>query len=166
MRSASTLIPSSLLVLLLGLLVGGCGPDESDGEDAIEGGRPTAAALLEALSTRVAEGRGISDVTWTMDVQEVAMALWPDDSSQTALAARRDHTNAAHIAGDMARRIAADPGVRAVTLESDPTSIEIHDAFVAASVQGEEAYRSWIENEGRALLEARVRAIAGERPPR
>ena len=156
-------------VLLLALAVAaGCGDEASDGGGAVvpEPGRATPAGLLADLSARVADGRGISDGTWTMDVQEVAMALWPDDVSPAALRARVDHTNLAHIAGDLARRMAQDPSVRAQTEAQDPSSLAIHDAFVAASATGPDAYRRWIEDEGHDLLEARVKALTDERPPR
>ena len=164
--------PSVALAALLAL-AGACGEDPSPPpggpaeEEASEWpGWTTTAALLEALAARVGDGRGISDSSWTRDVQEVGMALWPDDASASDLAARRDHTNLTHIAGDMAGRLAAGEAARAEWLESDPLSVRVHDAFVAASTSGADAYRDWVVGAGRALLEERFRALQGERPPR
>ena len=162
---------AALLALLVG--VTGCGEEperaQGAGGDAATTPPPgwtTTEALLAGLSTRVADGRGISDGTWTRDVQEVGMSLWPDDASATDLAARRDHTNLTHIAGDMAGRLAGDDAARAEWLANDPISVRVHDGFVAASSAGVEAYRTWVVGDGRALLEERFRMLQGERPPR
>lgn len=141
-------------------------PNGEPGSDVPAYGRVTTEALLEALATRVADGRGISDVTWTRDVQEVGMALWPDDASGEHLAARRNHTHLTHIAGDMAGRLAGNETARAEWMASDPSSVHVHDAFVAASRAGVEAYRAWVVGGGRTLLRERIEALQRERPPR
>jgi hypothetical protein len=113
----------------------------------------------------VTEGGGISDATWTREVEEVGLALWPDTTDADALAARRTHTNLSHIAGDMAKWLTQGQEARADWLARDPTSVTIHDAYATAVGQGVEAYRVWVEGDGRRLLEARLAAIAGD-PPR
>ena len=120
--------------------------------------------MLAALAARVADGRGISDATWTRDVQEVGMALWPDDASAEHLSARRDHTNLTHIAGDMAGRLAGNDAARAEWLASDPLSVRVHDGFVTASGAGSAAYRAWVVGDGRALLEERFADAPGRAP--
>jgi len=155
------------LLLCTALLLAGCGEDEPPAPAALAPGMTTTGALLEALASRVARGEGISDATWTRDVQEVGAALWPDDADSAHLAARRDHTNLAHIAGDMAAALADDGlGAREDWLARDPGSVRIHDAFVTASAGGPDAYRAWVTGAGRALLAERVAALQSERPPR
>ena len=94
------------------------------------------------------------------------MALWPDDALGEHLAARRDHTNLTHIAGDMAGRLAGSDAARAEWLENDPLSVRVHDAFVQASQAGTAAYRAWVVGGGRALLEERFALLQADRPPR
>ena len=94
------------------------------------------------------------------------MALWPEDGKTEHLAARRDHTNLTHIAGDMAGRLAGDDVARAEWLLSDPISVRVHDGFVEASAGGVSAYRAWVVGAGRALLEERFALLQGEAPPR
>ena len=164
------LLAALLCLALLGLPLGACGDDGPEGTepaaDREEPGRPTTKALLAGLAARVKDGRGISDQTWTMDVQEVGMALWPGEASAANLAFRRAHTNLSHIAGDLARRLADDPGVREALIEQDPVELSIHDSFVEQSAAGAEAYRAWVETKGRALLEERLKRLTGDRPPR
>ena len=53
-------------------------------------------------------------------------------------------------------------GGRSRFAERDPTSLAIHDAFRVALAGRPEAYRAWVEGEGRALLERRMEALQGE----
>jgi len=171
--------PHRLAVALLALLVlpvacgdpptpQGASPvsEPASADEVREPGRVTTDELLAALAARVADGRGISDATWTRDVQEVGMALWPDDAFGEHLAARRDHTHLTHIAGDMAGRLAGNEAARTEWMETDPLSVRVHDGFVVASSAGAAAYRAWVVGGGRALLEERFAALQGERPPR
>jgi hypothetical protein len=152
--------PCASVLLVLLALAAGCGDAPPGGPPA--GTEPVAGAeaVLAELSRRVAEGAGISDGTWTTEVQAVAFALWPADVDQ-AREARRQHTNLAHIAGDMTVQLLLAPDARDAWRERDPLSLEIHDAFVAASRAGVDAYRRWVEGEGTALLERRVQALGG-----
>ncbi|MFV1958381.1 MAG: hypothetical protein ACC662_03095 [Planctomycetota bacterium] len=160
------LLPAFLAGSLFALV--GCGRS-SPGDRATEGGRdeaPVSPAVVSAdevlavLAHRVADGKGISDDTWAGDVQAVALACWPDLRSTAQAIARRDHANLATIAGDMTvQLLVGGPGARAAWKTRDPTSIEIHDAFVEAAGAGSDAYRAWVEGEGRRLLVKRVEAI-------
>jgi hypothetical protein len=145
----------------LALLFGACGEDELAGPTPVEPG-----TLLEALAERVASGRGISDDSWTREVQEVGLALWPDQPGEGAplsQAARQTHTHLAHIAGDMAVQLGGPAGAEARRSwgESDPLSVDIHDEFLTAAAGGAGAYRLWVEGSGGDLLRRRVEALGG-----
>jgi len=162
-------IRCSVALLAVLALLGGCGEDAPTNpapEVGAEPGRVSTDELLAALSTRVTDGRGISDATWTRDVQEAGMALWPDDADPEHLTARRDHTNLTHIAGDMAGRLAGNEEARADWLATDPISVRVHDGFVEASAAGASAYRAWVIGGGRALIEERFALLQGDAPPR
>lgn len=155
--------PRPLLLVCLALLLGACG----DGTPPpATGGAPIdPAALLAGLEGRVRSGDGISDASWTREVQEVGLALWPDRPEAidaTAQAARQAHTHLAHIAGDMAGQLrAGGETARADWLVSDPLSVEVHDGFLEAARGGPDAYRLWVEGAGAEILRRRVEALGG-----
>ena len=164
-------MPRTLAVLTLACLLPSCGGEDRAGPPAPP--PSPAETLLHALGGRVASGRGSSDASWAGDVNAVAMALWPIDGANpdpTALERHRLNANLSHVAGDVARQLAAAPGAREDLAARDPGSLAIHDAYVASTRGTAEAYAAWVATEGRALLDAlaerRMRELAGDRPPR
>ena len=106
-------MPRTLAVLTLACLLPSCGGEDRAGPPAPP--PSPAETLLHALGGRVASGRGSSDASWAGDVNAVAMALWPIDGANpdpTALERHRLHANLSHVAGDVARQLAAAPGAR------------------------------------------------------
>jgi len=152
-------LPRRLLLALV-LAAAGLAGCASEDESAVEAGRPTVGALLDRLGRRVAGGEGISDATWTRDVAEAGLALWPDAASEDHAAARRDHASLAHIAGDLAGWLrTGGTEARGEWEARDATSLEVHDAFVGAVGRGPDGYRAWVVTEGRALLARRVESL-------
>jgi hypothetical protein len=143
---------------MLPLLLAACG----------EEARPDPApAALAALREAVSSGRGLGDPAFPELVGRAATDLWPGSgpTDVASQAARKSHTDLSNIAGDVAREIASGAEARAAAVERDPGSVEIHDAFLAASAGAVPAYRTWVETEGAALLRKRVEAILGAAGP-
>jgi hypothetical protein len=108
-------------------------------------------------------GPGMSDAGWPDLVQRAAVALWP---AAEAGEHRKRHTELAHIAGDLSRSLAAAPDAREDWEARDPSSLAIHDGFLAAAGAGSEAYRAWVEGPGGALLRERIERLSGAPPGR
>jgi hypothetical protein len=118
-----------------------------------------AQAAWEDFAAMVAEAKGIAGPEWTDVVQRAAAGLWPGTGADDleAQARRKLHSDLSNIAGDVARD-------RAHFAAGDPSSVEIHDAFVAAVARGRAAYAEWVAGEGAALLRRRIDALS--EPPR
>ena len=162
------LLPA-VLVLLGAVILGACGEDPDSApatSDPSGTPRPTPGGLLAGLAERVAVGEGTSVESWTAEVESAALALWPEDASADAQALRRLHANLAHITGDMAVHLASANDARSAWLERDAISVRIHDGFLKAAQGGVDAYRAWLADGGRALLEERKAELMGDGPPR
>jgi hypothetical protein len=120
----------------------------------------------EEFSAMVAGGEGIKGPEWTTVSQRVAVDLWPgkDADDVGAQALRKTHSDLTIIVGDVARELAAAPTAREELKARDPSSLEIHDGFVAAAAKGSAAYAAWVATEGTALLRKRMDALSA--PPR
>lgn len=153
------------LFVLSCVLLTACGEEAASPEPPAtvpsEASRAGTDDLLEDLRIRLDGGSEVVDDAWIRAVGEVAVLLWPD-ASGSANAARRTHHNLGLIAGDVTVQLLVEgEGGRARFAERDPTSLAIHDAFRAALAEGPDAYRAWVEGEGRRLLERRMEALQG-----
>ncbi len=109
-------------------------------------------ALLARLRARVAGGRGMGDADYERDVRDVAEVLWPSDADAAARAGAQVHVQVAAIAAEVSGWLAAGEDARAARAKTNAVDLEVHDAFLAATAGGPDAYRSWCEAAGAALL--------------
>jgi hypothetical protein len=148
----------------------GCGDAPDSGSQAgLQGPAapgPGPAELLERLALRLVAGGALSDESWGQDVDFLRRLLWPDPDSEPALRAVKVHAAASHVAGDVAREIARDPGARQGLESRDAVSLALHDGWIQAAQAGPEAYRRWCEGPGQDLLKQleAARARLFERP--
>ena len=110
--------------------------------------------LLADLRTRIDEGRGHADASYQQSVELVAAVLWdaPGVGAPGDLEAVRTHLQTAAISGEVSHWLAASPSARAERSKTNPTDLAIHDAFLAASAKGADAYRAWCGAAGVKLL--------------
>jgi hypothetical protein len=146
------------LALLGALLVsGGCGDSQPHAPepagDAVAAD-PGATALLARLAQRVAAGQALTDEAWGQDVDFLRRLLWPDVEAAEAADASLTHAAASHVAGDVGRELAGGPTAREALAQRDPASLAVHDGWRVAAEAGPEAYRTWCEGPGRALMVA------------
>jgi hypothetical protein len=127
--------------------------------DMAAGGVKSADAVLERLRARVASGEGSSDQGYQREAEAVAAVLWPGEPEGEDLASARVHMDVATIAGDVSRWLVESEDARALREKSHGLDVEVHDAFLAASAKGPEAYKAWCAGEGQALVARRKAAL-------
>src|SRR5262245_52474515 len=127
--TANRLLLAATATLLLAPLCAGCGESEPRGKPgqnlASEATGPGPRDLLARLTTRLVEGRALSDESWGLDVDHLRRLLWPEAAAGGGAAALA-HVSASHVAGDVARELAKAPDARAGLAERDAASLAIH----------------------------------------
>ena len=91
-------------------------------------------------------------------MQDVAAVLWEADAKGVVSPAAQVHVQVAAIAGEVGRWLTASDTARVEREASNPTDLALHDAFLAASKEGPDAYRLWCSNAGANLLEKHAEA--------
>lgn len=140
-------------------------PVVADGTDSPDGPRDgvrSADELVADLRSRIASGQGHADASYQQSVEDVAAVLWDTSTFaglRAGIEASSAHQKVAAIAGDVSRWLAATPSARAERSQSHPTDVAIHDAFLASSAQGAQAYRLWCGQEALHLLEQHREAV-------
>ena len=144
----------ALLLVLLGCL-GACGDQEAAAPTA-DASAPALVRVREAL----AGSRPYGSAAWQEDAWDLADALWSAEASSNA---RDVHRHVLLIAGDVGRdlRIGGDAARERLALER-ALDLEIHDGVVEALGTGPEAWRSWVESAGAALLARKREALAAQ----
>jgi hypothetical protein len=127
----------------------------------VSANEPGVRELLARVRARAVAGAGLTDATWGQDVAHLAVLLWPSTD-----AAREDHVKLTTVAGDVGRDLARTPGERNLWAQRDAVSLEIHDAWLVATNGEPDAYRTWVEGAGAALVKRMSAERAKLFPPR
>lgn len=140
------------VVAVLALLGAGCGDKPETPPQAVQEAGPGPQELVQRLFQRTLSGTALSDESWGQDVDFLRRLLWPDMSIPAQAQAAKTHAAACHVAGDIARTIAQDPGARGGLEQRDAVSLALHDGWLKAAQAGLPAYRAWCEGPGHDLL--------------
>lgn len=133
--------------------------DEAWSDSASSAGQ-SAEAVVGRMAKRLANADGYGTAHWQAEAEGMADLLWPRAPGAELAPAVRTHLQVLLIAGDVARTLhAAAPSEVAALREelasSRTSDLAIHDAARARLAEGPTAWRTWIEADGQALLDAK-----------
>lgn len=150
-RTRSAALHLVTCALLLAPLAG-CGEREGARLAPVDSAAAALGAtdLLARLRQRVVEGTALNDRSGSEDASQLRALLWASGAPGRGPDL---HQMLVVVAGAIARELTSGEGARERVTASDPVSVEIHDAWVAAAAQGPDAYRTWCEGEGARLFE-------------